>query len=52
MTKDFVTVVIHYRNGTSRTEIHTEYGAWKLTTTYNKTAFDYKVIDFWVEEVK
>jgi hypothetical protein len=44
---------IHHRDGSTVDEFHpewTEWQVWKLTTAYNKTAFDAGVTDRWVED--
>ena len=42
-------VLITYRDGRTYRETHTEHDAWKLTTTYNRTAYAAGVIDVVVE---
>jgi hypothetical protein len=47
-----VKVVIHYRHRDAvREEMHKPHDAWKLVTTYNRTAYDAHVIDVWCERV-
>lgn len=42
-------VQITFRDGRVLHEVHTPHAAWKLTTTYNRTAYDAHIIDAVVE---